>query len=239
MNIHLLPTLIVHDIRHSGRTHPKHLGDSLLHHSGPCKTADAVSIFHRQAGVPVTCTSHASPLGHHIVMVVLVRAEKQVVRIHAGWNITSMEDQLSLGNSAIMKFPRYAMSKAHLIWASALTDLPISARIRACRPKPALFSLVYLRPKSFRNRFAVRSILVASHIPQMLTPDPSILEMVLTGYRRQLATATHAQTRWIGWGACKLQAHSMSFHRVPRTGLFKQRRCFAFPQLYQFGGGCV
>src|SRR4249919_2207103 len=62
-----------------------------------------------------------SPLPHHIRHVLVIRAKKEMVRIHTSPNITSMEDTLTIWNLSVCHHPGHSMSAVRFSSKTTLT----------------------------------------------------------------------------------------------------------------------
>lgn len=87
-------------------------------------------------------------LAQHIQHVVALSAEKQVVGIHAGWNVTAMAHAQAAWNRTVRPTKRQAMSQpSH----SSELEYPVAVRAFCASKEPtaAWAVLVYSRPKQF------------------------------------------------------------------------------------------
>jgi len=89
-----------------------------------------------------------APLAGRVLHVVALRAEEEMRRINAGWNIAMMEHRLAGRNRPIGEHPRdpvgimrHGAPAAHAHLAVAVPDIAVAD------PQPASVSLVYLSPE--------------------------------------------------------------------------------------------
>lgn len=90
-----------------------------------------------------------APLGGAVPHVVGLRSQKEVVRIYAGRNVTSVANEQTRVDWAIRELPGNAM---RFEWGLSLRtiwlDNPVSMTVSCCRPKPASPRLVDLVPET-------------------------------------------------------------------------------------------
>lgn len=110
----------------------------------------------REAARGAFVSDSASLLFHHVLNVVLLRAEKQMLRIDTGWIIAGVANVSAVGNSMFTKLKGYAV-RVSVKRLAVLRDaeLAIAARRFCSRPNPAVTGLVNLCPEPMLQPFAL------------------------------------------------------------------------------------
>lgn len=93
------------------------------------------------------CRAIAPPaLVEHVVHVLSVGGDKEVVRIEAGSHVTGVGDFHLFGNRPVVNFPRQAVDAG----ASPIDlQLPVAVTANASRPQPTLAGLIRAGLKAF------------------------------------------------------------------------------------------
>ncbi len=160
------------------------------------------------------------------------RDRLQMVRIHTGPVSTQVIKGQAIRNWSLDQFIHVSMGRFSL--GSRALNPAISKSAHGCGPyptrrsKPAIFD----RIKGVNIRSPQKALVANQETPMVSAIDSAVEPRSRANLRSFTATA-HAQARGIGvcWGI--LEGHSMSFHRVSRTRLFKQRGCISLSQVYQ------
>ena len=96
----------------------------------------------------------ASPFGSHVARIVMLSTQPQVIGIDARGVVASgaiVEHEQSLGNWAMVQYPREAMSLYPTAMLPPDTKLAVPHTGRASRPDPAGWSQTYFRPEPFSS----------------------------------------------------------------------------------------
>ena len=105
---------------------------------------------------PFSFWAISSTLRNHISQVLGLSAKKQMIRVDAQLNITSMADDHAIRNRSLMYFPRNAVRSVRLPHpVSIISKLTIPAGVSARSPRPATIWGVFidLSKKSFFQCF--------------------------------------------------------------------------------------
>lgn len=130
--------------------------------------------FVRHFSVAIALSEHAAPFRGHVLHVIAVRTEKQVIRSDAVADIAAVTHIHFVGDWAVVKHPRHAMYGNPSRFAPFLPDGDdtISVGIERAVPKPAPFSDGYMFPKAgSERRFSVHAIAFITTELARYTPD--------------------------------------------------------------------
>lgn len=108
------------------------------------------NVFLCQSGISVDFSTSYSPLGNHILMVILRRAQKKMVGIYTSGIITFMKYPHPSRYRPEMNFPRCTVS-------TDIVAYPISHSLFRSEPFPTIWAFRYQSPK-ITNGFHVLTI---------------------------------------------------------------------------------
>lgn len=90
--------------------------------------------------------------GKHVTHILLMRPEKQMIRVGAFRIVASVQNMFPFWNLSIVDFPRNAMGADHFTFNG---KTPVSARVVTADPFPASLCFNNLWPKSWFNRHGI------------------------------------------------------------------------------------
>src|SRR3990172_2700570 len=97
----------------------------------------------RQFRLTGTFTPGVPVFHQHVARVVALGSQKEMIRIHTGWNIAPMKHAQAVGDSAVSDFPPNAMS---VVGPTLHRDLAVAQAGPGADPQPARIGLLDFRP---------------------------------------------------------------------------------------------
>lgn len=150
----VLPSLPRENLMDGSLPHAELVGDALLSPSLRAKIAHILNIVAAQLRVVVPLSGECPrdrlvpPLLDHVMNVIHLGAEKQMVGIHAVANIAMVKDKHPLWDRPMNQFPHHTMDSGI---TPSNTDSSVSSGIPASSPQPTFAALVYGSVKAICN----------------------------------------------------------------------------------------
>ena len=151
------------DAGHSRAGHTEMIRDSLMREPRGDQRSNMTNIVRRQSRLPVLRAARnqgpilkvrVAALLSHVVEIVLLRAKKQMRRVHARWSIAFVQHEESVRNLTVGDHPRDAVRQVQSTVLTA-TDPELAVTVRVLRwyPQPTLVwrATLDLRPESRLN----------------------------------------------------------------------------------------
>lgn len=230
MNLrYFLPHLEANDLRYSRLLQSVFIRKALLAYGFfAVASADFFNLLSVHFRHAVRFTLGVAALGDHVIVIIGIGSEKQMIGSYARRIITAMENMLIVWNRAIMDFPRRSMSTdAAILWI--FPDLPVAILIGSSGPRPTLIGDYDACPKPFQKRRLTSrrakhtSLLILSFRPRVKECAASIARLCYFE-SRQCVDLLIRFMRWLGPSVVPKTAagclYCSTLTLSPRQGLF-------------------
>lgn len=150
----MLPRVAVHDVGNCHDMNTVFVGKNLVRWMvGSVSGANIKHLLRGQCGVVMVLAGNTvrvvfSALSVHVMNVIGLCSQKQMVRTHACRYVAMVANKHALGNRAVVQFPRYSMGAQRSASTSSGIDNTVAEVASGSRPQPAGISFLDILPET-------------------------------------------------------------------------------------------
>lgn len=146
----MLPAIPPHDVSNHGLTNAVFLGQSCLCDSTLCVALPyLLHLLRTELRVVTSFAVQIAAFAHHIVSVVFMRAQKQMIGANASAHVAAMQDKKIFRYRTASQFIANAVRVLILAVDGKKAVTPVAAY---ASPQPATISFIHLRPEAVSHR---------------------------------------------------------------------------------------